>query len=62
MNGKYIIKSGSDFRNFSRISLNFEKNNSVSVDIEEIRVTSSYPEDEVLKEKLEHYSGIYFKL
>lgn len=59
VNGKYVIKSGVDFRNFSKICLNFDKTNAIDVTIEEISVTSSYAEDPVLKEKLEQYSGSF---
>ncbi|XP_077284564.1 mannosylglucosyl-3-phosphoglycerate phosphatase isoform X2 [Arctopsyche grandis] len=58
VNGKYVIKSGVDFRNFSKICLNFDKTNAVDVTIEEISVTSAYAEDPVLKEKLEQYSAM----
>jgi 5'-nucleotidase len=56
VNGKYIIKSGTDFRHFSKISLNFDKT-SVDVNVEEISVTSAFPEDPLLKQMLEKYAS-----
>lgn len=59
INGKYVIKSGTDFRQFSKITINFEKtvaNGSQEVTIEEINVTSQIPEDPKLKESLEKYT------
>ncbi|XP_044745573.1 mannosylglucosyl-3-phosphoglycerate phosphatase isoform X2 [Coccinella septempunctata] len=60
VNGKYIIKSGTDFRNFSKISVNFEKTSSgrPEVVIEEVQVTSAFPEDPVLKEIVEKYTSV----
>jgi 5'-nucleotidase len=56
INGKYIIKSGTDFRHFSKITLNFDKA-SVDVNVEEITVTSAFPEDPTLKQLLEKYAS-----
>jgi 5'-nucleotidase len=56
VNGKFIIKSGTDFRHFSKIILNFDKA-SVDVNVEEISVTSAFPEDPVLKQLLEKYAS-----
>uniref|UniRef100_T1ISA7 5'-Nucleotidase C-terminal domain-containing protein n=1 Tax=Strigamia maritima TaxID=126957 RepID=T1ISA7_STRMM len=57
VNGKYIIKSGTDFRNFSVVTLSFN-HNKVDVTVENITVTSDIPEDDDLKAKLEKYSGL----
>ncbi|XP_063218063.1 mannosylglucosyl-3-phosphoglycerate phosphatase isoform X2 [Bacillus rossius redtenbacheri] len=57
VNGKYIVKSGTDFRQFSKITLTFDKA-AVDVKVEEINVTSSYPEDPCLQLRLEQYSGV----
>ncbi|PSN51090.1 hypothetical protein C0J52_01534 [Blattella germanica] len=57
INGKYVIKSGTDFRHFSKITLNFDKA-AVDVSVEEIAVTSSYSEDPTLKQMLEKYSSV----
>ncbi|KAL3287381.1 hypothetical protein HHI36_001854 [Cryptolaemus montrouzieri] len=58
--GKYIIKSGTDFRQFSKIVINFEKNTGTTpeVSIEEINVTSAFQEDPVLKEILDKYTSV----
>jgi 5'-nucleotidase len=56
VNGKYIIKSGTDFRHFSKIILNFDKA-SVDVNVEQIAVTSAFPEDPSLKQLLEKYAS-----
>lgn len=56
IDGRYLIKSGTDFRQFSKITLTFTGKN-IDVDIEEINVTSKFPEDEALKLELEKFSG-----
>lgn len=58
INNKYIIKSGTDFRQFSKITINFEKPEQFEVQVEEINVTSEYAEDPILNEKLEKYKAI----
>ncbi|XP_019868565.2 mannosylglucosyl-3-phosphoglycerate phosphatase isoform X1 [Aethina tumida] len=58
VNEKYVIKSGTDFRQFSKIVINFEKPGIPEVLIEEVNVTSQFPEDVKLKEKLEKYTSI----
>ncbi|XP_067120161.1 snake venom 5'-nucleotidase-like isoform X1 [Centruroides vittatus] len=58
VNGKYIIKSGTDFREFSRITLNFSNPESVDVQCEKIEVTSKFSEDEDLRLKLVKYQDI----
>ncbi|XP_059471868.1 snake venom 5'-nucleotidase isoform X2 [Neocloeon triangulifer] len=57
VDGRYLIKSGTDFRQMSKITLTFTGKN-VDVDIEEINVTSKYPEDDGLKKELEKYSAV----
>ena len=56
VNGKYLIKSGTDFRHFSKIILNFDKA-SVDVSVEQIAVTSAFPEDPSLMQLLEKYGS-----
>lgn len=62
INNKYVIKSGTDFRQFSKITVNFDRLNggTPEVTIEEVNVTSAYSEDQKLKEKLEKYLGMNF--
>lgn len=55
MNEKLIIKSGTDFRQFSKITIDFQHSRAVSV--EEINVTESLPEDTTVKQLLEKYEG-----
>nr|CAI5831330.1 unnamed protein product [Callosobruchus analis] len=60
VNGKYIIKSGTDFRQFSKITVDFGKcsTDSPEVTVEEMNVTSQIPEDAKLKEVLDKYTTI----
>ncbi|XP_052759475.1 snake venom 5'-nucleotidase isoform X2 [Galleria mellonella] len=57
VNNKYIVKSGTDFRQFSKISISFAAE-SIRVDIADVPVSSSYAEDQVLKAKVEKYSAM----
>ncbi|CAH4023484.1 unnamed protein product [Pieris brassicae] len=57
INNKYIVKSGTDFRQFSKININFAED-CARVDISEVGVTSSFEEDPVLKSKVEQYSAM----
>ena len=56
MNGTYILKSGTDFRQFSKVTLDF-KENPVNVEIEEVNVTKSFEPDVELDSILEKYTG-----
>ncbi|XP_066142642.1 mannosylglucosyl-3-phosphoglycerate phosphatase isoform X2 [Euwallacea fornicatus] len=58
---KYLIKSGTDFRQFSKITVNFEKiknGGKPEVTVEAVDVTSQFLEDTKLKEKLDKYSSV----
>lgn len=57
VNNKYVVKSGTDFRQFSKITVTFESDGT-HVDIDDMHVTSSYAEDQILKPKLEKYSSM----
>lgn len=57
VNGKYIVKSGTDFRQFSHITVSFTTSG-VSVNISEVNVTSAFEEDEELKELLSKYKDV----
>lgn len=59
VNNKYIVKSGTDFRQFSKITISFASE-TPKVDITDVKVTSAIPEDEVLKAKVEKYSCKYY--
>ncbi|RVE41893.1 hypothetical protein evm_013467 [Chilo suppressalis] len=56
VNNRYIVKSGTDFRQFSKITITFE--GSPRVNIEEVKVTSACAEDQVLKAKVDKYSAM----
>lgn len=62
VNGKYIIKSGTDFRQLSKVTLKFTLSSEVEVEVEELNVTSDVEEDPALSKLLEKYSGMYFLL
>ncbi|XP_022646777.1 uncharacterized protein LOC111270694 isoform X2 [Varroa jacobsoni] len=56
--GKYIVKSGTDFRQFSKIILTFTVEGPVDVTIEEVNITSKYDEDEDLLQELKKYDAV----
>lgn len=60
VNGIKIIKSGTDFRQFSKISIHKDRdeNGKIKIDVEAIDVTAKYAEDEVLKKELLTYSEV----
>ena len=58
MNGTYILKSGTDFRQFSTITVDFSQEN-LQVDIESVDVTAEYEPDNELSTLLEKYTGMY---
>jgi len=57
VNGKYIVKSGTDFRNFGKIVLTFDERGKISVDVEKVDVVSSIPEDAYIKDIVSQYMG-----
>ncbi|XP_069355858.1 snake venom 5'-nucleotidase isoform X1 [Maniola hyperantus] len=57
VNNKYIVKSGTDFRQFSKININFGSD-IARVEITDVDVNSSYAEDPVLKAKVDKYSAM----
>jgi 5'-nucleotidase len=58
VNDKYIIKSGTDFRQFSKIDILFTDSN-YEIVVKEINVNSyDFDEDEELKQKLEKFSDV----
>ncbi|KAF5285172.1 hypothetical protein FQA39_LY16739 [Lamprigera yunnana] len=58
VNGKHIIKSGTDFRQFSKICISFVNNSTPEVSVEEINVTSDFPPDAKLDEELQKFTSI----
>ena len=57
MNGKYIVKSGSDFRSFGKITLTFDECGKLSVDVEKIDIVSTLEEDSYIKDIVSKYTG-----
>ena len=57
VNGKFILKSGTDFRQFSKITLDFRQD-PLQVDIEAVNVTREYEADTELEAVLSQYSGV----
>ena len=59
MNGKWIIKSGTDFRNFTllTISLPLEGQNVLDVETKLLDVTCKYEPDSQLDASLQMYRG-----
>lgn len=51
-----VIKSGTDFRQFSRITLQKSPTDGLEVDIEKVDVTAVFPEDQALKDELAKYT------
>ncbi|CAH1392702.1 unnamed protein product [Nezara viridula] len=58
VNGKLIVKSGTDFFNFSKLTLDFSDSKDIQVIVEEIAVTEEYIDDPKLKEELNRYTSI----
>lgn len=60
INGTCILKSGTDFRQFSRVTIDKNRNEAgkIGVIVEKIDVTSDFKEDPDLKEELSHYSAM----
>lgn len=53
VNGKYIVKSGTDFRNLSKITISFSKSGK-HIDIQRVDLESSIPEDPEMKKIVSH--------
>ena len=56
MNGKYILKSGTDFRQFSVVTLKFGEGKATA-EIEAVEVTKDFEPNNELKTQLEKYTG-----
>ena len=58
VNGKHVIKSGTDFRYIGQLTLTFDdENDKVTVDVEKITITQDIPEDPAVKAIVEKFSG-----
>lgn len=56
INGRMVVKSGTDFRNYALITLTFESDHHVDVDVQELCVDSSIPEDGEVQAIVEEYT------
>ncbi len=56
VNGKYVIKSGTDFREFSQITLKFT-GDKVDLDVQKVVVDSTVEEEPETKEIVQKYMG-----
>ena len=56
VNGRTIVKSGTDFRNYAVITLTFKNDSVVDVDVQVSDVDSSIPEDEEVKSLVDKYA------
>ena len=50
VNGKWVLKSGTDFREMSRLTLTFDADKKADVKIEKVVIDSSIEEDPAIKE------------
>ncbi|KAK3597557.1 hypothetical protein CHS0354_018152 [Potamilus streckersoni] len=57
VNGKYIIKSGTDFRNLSKISITLNHSGMAIIDVQRVDLDSSIEEDPDVKESVNHIRG-----
>jgi len=55
ISGRKVVKSGTDFRNYSVVTLSFTADSHVDVDVQESCVDSSIPEDEEVRSIVEEY-------
>ncbi|XP_018022748.1 mannosylglucosyl-3-phosphoglycerate phosphatase isoform X2 [Hyalella azteca] len=58
VNGKWIVKSGTDFREFSHLVLELTDGGGVEVTIEKVEVTGRFAPDPDLKEALSKYESV----
>lgn len=58
INGRHIIKSGTDFRELSKVTVNLDEPNN-PVDVKRIEITKEIEEDTVMKEIVDSYSGLW---
>ncbi|KAF2359498.1 Calcineurin-like phosphoesterase domain ApaH type, partial [Trinorchestia longiramus] len=58
VNGKYIVKSGTDFRAFSHLLLELTEAGNVEITIEKVEVTGRFEPDPDVKEALAQYEDV----
>lgn len=59
---KYIIKSGTDFRNMSKLTLTQNDNHTWGVAVEQVDLTSKIPEDADMKSIVSERQGNYLSV
>ena len=55
--GRYVVKSGTDFRSFSQLTLTFEGGRCSDLDIQEVAVDGTIEEDPFVAEIVRQFSG-----
>ena len=55
INGKYVIKSGTDFRQMCQVTLNFDLDGKVTVATEEVTVDTSIPPNPKVQDIVHSY-------
>lgn len=58
VNGIKIIKSGSDFRELSKIDILFKEDNSVELSIDKVEIVSTFEEDIILKKEIDEFTSV----
>lgn len=58
VSGKYVLKSGTDFRNCSKLTF-LQNGMGWTVDIERVDLTSDFPEDPELKDVVGKMLGMF---
>jgi len=58
VNGRMIVKSGTDFINYAVITLTFGSDRKVDIDVQEFSVDSSIPEDKEVASIVEEYTKL----
>jgi len=57
VNGRFVFKSGTDFRDLTRITVRFTAAGPTVVDHEHIQITSAIPEDPTVKQIVDGFTG-----
>ena len=60
INGVQVVKSGTDFREFSCITVSFTSDNKFCLDVQRIEITSDIPEDPTVKLTVDKFVGELF--
>jgi len=58
INGITVLKSGSDFQDFSVVTATFPRDGKPNFDVQRISVTSDYAEDPAVKTEVEKYTSM----